>query len=412
MRGCMPGQMYRNGEGRKGKMSKPMVLTGDLAAAEAMRQIEPDVVAAYPITPQTEIVMAFSQFVADGKVQTEMIPVESEHSAMSACVGAAASGARTMTATSANGLALMWEICYIAASTRLPIVMPVVNRALSAPINIHCDHSDSMGARDSGWLQIYSENAQEVYDNTILAVKIAEQKSILLPVMVCQDGFITSHAVEKIEVFDDKKVKDFIGEYKPKYSLLDVDNPVTYGPLDLQDYYFEHKRQQSEAIKNALETMPKVIAEFNKTFNRNCDFIEEYKLNDAEIAVVVLSSTAGAAKVAVDKLREKGIKAGLLRPRFFRPFPAARIIQALRGKKAVTVLDRAESFSGHGGPLFNEIRSCLYNQKDAPTIKAGIYGLGGRDIFVEDIEKVFKDLEDIAKTGKVKSWIDYIGVRE
>ncbi len=393
-------------------MSKFVAMTGDQVAAEAMRQIKPDVVAAYPITPQTEIVMTFSQFVADGKVQTEMIPVESEHSAMSACVGAAAAGARTMTATSANGLALMWEIVYIAASTRLPIVMPVVNRALSAPINIHCDHSDTMGARDSGWLQIYSENAQEAYENIILAVKIAENESILLPIMVCQDGFITSHAVEKVEIFDDKKVKDFIGEYKPRQPLLDVDNPVTYGPLDLQDYYFEHKRQQSEAIKNALKVIPEVIAEFDKTFKRDTDLIEEYKLNDAEIAIVVLSSTAGTTKTVVDKLRERGIKVGLLRPRFFRPFPATKIVRALRGKKAVCILDRAESFSGHGGPLFNEIRSALYKQDNAPIIKNGIYGLGGRDIFVEDIERVFTDLIDIAKTGKVKSLVDYIGVRQ
>ncbi|UCH12056.1 MAG: pyruvate ferredoxin oxidoreductase [Candidatus Omnitrophota bacterium] len=393
-------------------MSKYIAIAGDQAAAEAMRQIEPDVVAAYPITPQTEIVMTFSQFVADGKVKTEMIPVESEHSAMSACVGSAAAGVRTMTATSANGLAFMWEIVYIAASTRLPIVMPVVNRALSAPINIHCDHSDTMGARDSGWLQIYSENAQEAYENIILAVKIAENENILLPIMVCQDGFITSHAVEKVEIFDDKKVKDFIGEYKPRQPLLDVDNPVTYGPLDLQDYYFEHKRQQSETIKNSLKVIPEVIAEFNKTFNRKCDLVEEYKLNDAEIAIVVLSSTAGTVKVAVDKLRERGIKAGLLMPRFFRPFPAARIVRSLRGKKAVCVLDRAESFSGHGGPLFNETRSAMYNQEDAPIIKNGIYGLGGRDIFVEDIERVFVDLINIAKTGKVKSLVDYIGVRQ
>ena len=259
---------------------KLTALTGDQAVAEAMRQIEPDVVPAYPITPQTEIVMNFSQFVADGKVSTEMITVESEHSAMSACVGSAAGGARTMTATSANGLALMWEIVYIAASTRLPIVMPVVNRALSAPINIHCDHSDTMGARDSGWLQVYSENAQEAYENTILAVKIAEHQKILLPCMVCQDGFITSHAVEGIDVFPDDKVKKFIGEYSIKHSLLDVDNPVTYGPLDLQDFYFEHKRQQAEAMENALGVIPEVIAEFNKTFGRNHDLVEEYKLND------------------------------------------------------------------------------------------------------------------------------------
>ncbi len=247
-------------------MSKIVALTGDQAAAEAMRQIEPDVVAAYPITPQTEIVMTFAQFVADGRVQTEMIPVESEHSAMSACVGAAAAGARTMTATSANGLALMWEIVYIAASTRLPIVMPVVNRALSAPINIHCDQSDTMGARDSGWIQIYCENNQEVYENIIMAVKIAEHQDVLLPVMVCQDGFITSHAVEGIKIYDDKQVKDFIGEYRLKHTLLEVEKPVTYGPLDLQDYYFENKRQQSEAVKKDLKAIPQVFAEFKKNF--------------------------------------------------------------------------------------------------------------------------------------------------
>jgi Pyruvate:ferredoxin oxidoreductase and related 2-oxoacid:ferredoxin oxidoreductases, alpha subunit len=293
---------------------------GDQAVAEAMRQIEPDVVAAYPITPQTEIVMNFSQFAADGRVKTEMIPVESEHSAMSACVGSAAAGARTMTATSANGLALMWEVVYIAASTRLPIVMPVVNRALSAPINIHCDHSDTMGARDSGWIQVYSENPEEAYENTIVAVKIAEHEKILLPVMVCQDGFITSHGVEGVEVFPDEMVKKFIGEYVPRQkTLLDVDNPVTYGPLDLQDYYFEHKRQQSEAMESALKVIPEVLAEFNKTFGRNHDLVEEYRLNDAEIGIVVLSSTAGTAKVVVDELRKEGVKAGLLKPRFIRP---------------------------------------------------------------------------------------------
>ena len=263
------------------KLLKP--LTGDQAVAEAMRQIDPDVVAAYPITPATEIVMNFSQFVADGKVSTEFIPVESEHSAMSACVGAAAAGARTMTATSANGLALMWEIVYIAASTRLPIVMPVVNRALSGPINIHCDHSDTMGARDSGWLQVFAENAQEAYENTIVGVEIAEHKDILLPIMVCQDGFITSHGVEGVDLLDDKKVKDFIGEYKPDSPLLDIDNPSTYGPLDLQDYYFEHKRQEAEAMRSALDAIPEILKEFEKQFGTKYDFIETYKLDDAEI---------------------------------------------------------------------------------------------------------------------------------
>jgi pyruvate ferredoxin oxidoreductase alpha subunit len=392
-------------------VKKLIPLTGDQAVAEAMRQIDPDVVAAYPITPQTEIVMNFSQFVADGKVATELIPVESEHSAMSACVGSAASGARTMTATSANGLALMWEIVYIAASTRLPIVMPVVNRALSGPINIHCDHSDTMGARDSGWIQVYSENAQEAYENTVVAVKIAEHKKILLPVMVCQDGFITSHAVEGIEIFPDEKVKKFVGEYKCEHSLLDTDNPVTYGPLDLQDFYFEHKRQESEAMKNALETIPHVLAEFNKTFGRSHDLVEEYKLADAEVGIVVMSSTAGTAKGVVDKLRKEGIKAGLLRPRFFRPFPKERIVKALSHLEAVAVLDRSDSFSAQGGPLFSEIKAALYESKNRPPVANYIFGLGGRDIFPEDIEKVYKDLEGIKKTGKVKSLVNYLGVR-
>ncbi len=390
---------------------KRVPLTGDQAAAEAMRQIEPDVLAAYPITPQTEIVMTFSQFVADGRVKTEMIPVESEHSAMSACVGAASAGARTMTATSANGLALMWEIVYIAASTRLPIVMPVVNRALSGPINIHCDHSDTMGARDSGWLQVYCENAQEVYESIISAVRIAEHPEILLPIMVCQDGFITSHAVEGLEIFDDQKVKAFIGEYKPRFSLLDTDNPVTVGPLDLQDYYFEHKRQQSEAMEKALSIIPSVLGKFNKAFNRNYGLVESYKLDDAEVAVVVMSSTAGTAKAAVDNLRAKGLKVGLLRPRFFRPFPKKVIVQALSNLKAVSALDRSESFSTQGGPLFVELKSALYESDRQPLLNNHIFGLGGRDIDVGEIEDVFKDLIKVAKNNKVERLVNYLGVR-
>ncbi|MBU4148902.1 MAG: pyruvate ferredoxin oxidoreductase [Candidatus Omnitrophica bacterium] len=386
--------------------------TGDQAVAYAMKQIDPDVVAAYPITPQTEIVMNFSNYVANGQVSTEMIPVESEHSAMSACVGAAAAGARTMTATSANGLALMWEIVYIAASTRLPIVMPVVNRALSGPINIHCDHSDTMGCRDSGWIHIYCENAQEVYENTILAIRIAEHKKILLPVMVCQDGFITSHAVEGLELFDDKKVKDFIGEYKIEDPLLDVDHPVTYGPLDLQDYYFEHKRQQGEAMKAALTAIPEVLKKFEKTFGRKYDFIETYKLDDAEIAIVAMSSTAGTVKFVVDELRQKGVKAGLLRPRIFRPFPKEKLITALKNVKAVAVLDRSESFSAEGGPLYTDIKAALYDSGIRPLISNYIYGLGGRDIFPADINKVYVDLQDILKTGKVKTPLNYLGSRE
>jgi len=306
----------------------------------------------------------------------------------------------------------MWEIVYIAASTRLPMVMPVVNRALSGPINIHCDHSDTMGARDSGWIQIYCENAQEVYENTILAVRIAEHKKILLPVMVCQDGFITSHGVEGVALLDDKKVKDFIGEYNIEDPLLDVDNPVTYGPLDLQDYYFEHKRQQSEAMKNALTAIPEVLNEFEKTFGTKYEFIEKYKLDDAEAAIVAMSSTAGTVKFVVDELRQKGIKAGLLRPRIFRPFPKEKIVQALKNIKAVAVLDRSESFSAEGGPLYTEIKSGLYDSDIKPLVTNYIYGLGGRDIFPEDIKKVYKDLEEILSKKKVINPLNYLGSRE
>ena len=392
--------------------SKKIPLTGDQAVATAMKQIDPDVVAAYPITPQTEIVMYFSNYVANGQVSTELIPVESEHSAMSACVGAQAAGARTMTATSANGLALMWEIVYIAASLRLPIVMPVVNRPLSRPINIHCDHSDTMGARDSGWLQIYCESAQEAYENTILAVRIAEHKDILLPVMVCQDGFITSHAVEGIELFEDKKVKDFVGEYKPAHPLLDVENPVTYGPLDLQDYYFEHKRQQSEAMKGALKIMPEVFKEFENAFGRKYDFIDVYKLEDADIAIIALSSTAGTTRGVVDDLRAEGIKAGLLRPRVFRPFPKEAISLALKNVKAVAVLDRSEAFSAEGGPLYTEIKAALYDSSIKPLMTNYIYGLGGRDIFPDDIKKVYSDLAGALKNKKVNNPLNYLGSRE
>lgn len=392
-------------------MPKTIALTGDEAAAMAMRQISPDVVAAYPITPQTEIVMNFSKFVADGLVDTEMVPVESEHSAMSACVGASAAGARAMTATSANGLALMWEIVYIASSTRLPIVMPVVNRALSAPINIHCDHSDTMGARDSGWIQIYCENGQEVYENIIIAIKIAECKDVLLPVMVCQDGFITGHAVEGIEILDDDIVKKFIGEREPHFPLLDIGHPVTYGPLDLQDYYFEHKRQQAEAMKNARKVIPRVFAEFEKISGRKYDFIEEYRTDNAQIGIVVLNSTAGTTKVVVDRLREKGIKAGLIKLRVFRPFPAEELASALCKFKAVAVLDRSESFADHGGPVFNEIRSALYEAPEKPLVVNYIYGLGGRDINVGQIESVYNDLTNIVRQNKVESLINYLGVR-
>ncbi|MFB0547175.1 MAG: pyruvate ferredoxin oxidoreductase [Anaerolineae bacterium] len=396
-------------------MNEFVALDGNSAAAEAMRQINPDVVAAYPITPQTSTVQTFAQFVADGKVDTEFVTVESEHSAMSACVGASASGGRVMTATSANGLALMWEIVYIAASTRLPIVMLVVNRALSAPINIHCDHSDSMGTRDAGWIQLYSENPQESYDNIIQAMRIAEHPDILLPVMVMHDGFITSHGLERVEIYDDDEVKEFVGTYVPQVpTLLDIDNPATYGPLDFYDYYFEHKRQQVEGMSHAKEVILNVSEEFDRKFGRQYGLFETYKLDDAEVAVVVLSSTAGTAKTAVDDLRSQGLKVGLLKPRVFRPFPAEELVDALRHVKAIGVMDRSISFGAmHDcGPLFLELCAALKIYNGQMPVVDYVFGLGGRDIFPSQIEGVYRDLLRTAETGKIENLVTYLGVRE
>ena len=386
-------------------------LTGNEAMAEAMRQINPDVVAAYPITPQTEIVQLFSNAVADGKVNTEFVTVESEHSAMSATIGAAAAGARSMTATSANGLAYMWEVVYIAASMRLPIVMPVVNRALSGPINIHCDHSDSMGARDSGWIQIYSENSQEAYDNLIQAIRIAEHKDVHLPVMVCMDGFIIIHGMEIIEAEDDETVRKFVGTREPMYSLLDKDNPITMGPLDLQDFYFEHKKQQAEAMKNSAEVILEVAKEWNEITGRQYDMIEEYRMEDAEIAVVVIGSAAGTSKVVVDQLREQGVKAGLVKIRVFRPFPKEEIAKALANTKAVAILDRTESFADFGGPLFRDVRASLYDVDQGPKTISYVYGLGGRDVTLDTIGQVYSDLQRLAK-GEQLPMLNHLGVRE
>ena len=393
-------------------MEKTLALTGNEAAAYAMLQINPDVVAAYPITPQTELMHKFAEFVADGKVDTEFILVESEHSAMSAVVGASAAGCRSMTATSANGLALMWEIVYIASGNRLPITMAVVNRALSAPINIHCDHSDSMGARDSGWIQLFSENTQEVYDNMIQAVRIAEMNDVLLPVMVTLDGFVLSHTIERTDMLDDGAVKDFVGTYTAEYPLLNLESPVTYGPLDLQNYYFEHKRQQVEAMKHAKDAIIKVAEEYTKLSGREYGLFESYRLEDAEIAAVVLGSTAGTAKAVVDNLREEGIKAGLLKLRTFRPFPHQELVDALGTMKAIAVMDRSDSFGALGGPVFAELRSAFYGKANGLPIVNYIYGLGGRDVPETDVEKVYRDLDSIARSGEVGDLVSYLGVRE
>ena len=395
-------------------MSTFEAMAGDEAFATAMRQINPDVVAAYPITPQTETVEFFADYVADGLVDTEFVTVESEHSAMSACVGASAAGARVMTATSANGLALMWEILYIAASNRCPIVMSLVNRALSAPINIHCDHSDVMGIRDSGWIILFSESGQEAYDNAFQAVRIGEHPDILLPVAVCQDGFITSHGMERVEVYDDADVKAFVGHYQPRWPLLDLENPKTYGPLDFYDYYYEHKRQQIEAMAHAPRVIREVAQEFNRTFGRNYDLFETYHLEDAEVAIVAANSTAGTAKAVVDRMRGQGKKVGLLKPRVFRPFPGEEMAQALSHLQALAVMDRSVSFGamGNAGPLFLEIVAALALQGTSLPVADYVYGLGGRDTGPGEIESVYRDMMHAAETGQVEQPVTFLGVRE
>lgn len=383
--------------------------TGNEAMAEAMRQINPDVVAAYPITPATEIVQLFSKFVHDGIVDTEFVPVESEHSACSACVGASASGARVMTSTSSQGLALMHEILFIAAGLRLPIVICLVNRSLSSPINIHCDHSDTLASRDAGWLQIYAENAQEAYDTTIQLVKVAEQ--VFLPGIVTTDAFIISHGMERVELVDDKAVPSFLGERKVNYSLLDVDNPLTLGPLDLQDYFFEHKRSEIDAMDHVLPVIEKVQKEFGDTFGRYYPIVDEYKMDDAEVAILAMGSTGGTAKVAVERMREKGKKAGLIRCRVYRPFPKEAMTKALTKAKVIGILDRSDTMSSLGGHLYNDARSILYDSDTRPLLKNYVYGLGGRDISIEDIESIYAELLGIQKSGTVDKDIVYFGVR-
>ena len=386
-------------------------LSGNEAVATAMKQINPDVVAAFPITPSTEIPQYFSTFVSNGQVDTEFVAVESEHSAMSACIGAEAAGARAMTATSANGLSLMWEMIYIASSLRLPIVLSLVNRAVSGPLNIHNDHSDAMGVRDSGWIMLFSENNQEAYDNTIMAHRIAENKDVMLPLMICQDGFITSHSIENIELIEDSKVKEFVGEYHPEHYLLNKKEPIAVGPLDLQAYLFEHKYQQAEAMRNAKKVIKEVSEDFEKLTGRSYSFFEEYKSQDADYIIVCMNSTAGTTKFVVDKLREKGIKAGLIKVHMFRPFPAEEIAEALKNAKSIAVLDKADSLNGAGGALFEDVTSSMFtNNVFIPTINY-IYGIGGRDTKVEDIESVFNDLSNINTNKKVENPYRYLGVR-
>ncbi|MCI8581718.1 MAG: pyruvate ferredoxin oxidoreductase [Dorea sp.] len=393
-------------------MAKRDRLSGNEAVAIALRQINPDVFPAFPITPSTEIPQYFASFAANGEVDTEFIPVESEHSSMSAAIGASAAGARALTATSSCGLAYMWEELYIAASNRLPLALALVNRALSGPININCDHSDSMGARDSGWIQVYAENNQEAYDNMVQAFRISEHNDVRLPIMICQDGFITSHAVENIELLEDEEVKGFVGEYEPENYLLNPECPMAVGPYSVTDYYMEAKRNQAEGMRHVERVMLEVAEEFEKLSGRAYGLFEAYRLEDADRAVVMIGSAAGTTKDAIDKLREKGEKVGLLKIRLFRPFPADAIAEALKNVKAVAVMDRAEGYTNQGGPLGADVMSALFRARSSALAVNIVYGLGGRDVRVEDMEQVFAELKTIIDNNDAGETYRYMGVRE
>ncbi|MCW4054164.1 MAG: pyruvate ferredoxin oxidoreductase [Candidatus Bathyarchaeota archaeon] len=400
-----------------------MALAGDQAVAYAVKQSDVDVVAAYPITPQTIIVEKFSEYVADGEVETEFVCVESEHSAMAASISASVTGARAFTATASAGLALMHEMLFVASGCRAPVVMAIANRALSAPLNIHGDHSDSMAQRDSGWIQLYAENAQEAYDSIIQAFRIAENLDVLLPVMVGLDGFTLSHTLENVETLPDEVVKKFVGvrkfsnvlthEGKTAPFRLDPANPMTMGPIALQNYYFEFKRQQEEAMTNALAVIQQVNGQYAKTSGRSYGngLIEAYRLEDAEVAAICLGSTAGTIKTVVDELRQEGIKAGLLRLRTFRPLPVEAIRSALINVKAVAVMDKSMSFGGNGGPVFHEVRHLLYDVASRPYVLNYIYGLGGRDTSPVELRSIYENLQDIVQTGRVEKPIQYLGLR-
>ena len=401
-----------------------MGLNGDEAVAFAVKQADVDVVAAYPITPQTIIVEKFSEYVANGEVNTEYVCTESEHSAMAACLAAAATGARTFTASASAGLALMHEMLFVTSGCRAPVVMAIANRALSAPLNIHGDHSDAMAQRDSGWIQLYTENAQEVYDSIFQAFRIGEDLDVQLPVMVGLDGFTLSHTLEKLQVLSDGDVKEFVRtrqlprvfthDAKTVPYKLDPANPMTMGPVAMPNYYFEFKRQQEEGMKNALRVITEVHDEYAQLTSRHYGdgLVEKYEVDDAEMAIVCLGSTAGTVKTVVDELRLSGVKAGLLRIRTFRPFPAECIIKAMRKVKAIAVMDRSLSFGGNGGAVYHETRHALYDASPHPLIMNYIYGLGGRDTSPSQIRRVFEDLQKIVETGRVEEKIRYIGLRE
>lgn len=393
-------------------MAKKERMSGNEAISYAIKQVNPDVMPAFPITPSTEIPQMVSTYIANGEMDTEFIPVESEHSSMSATIGAQAAGARSLTATSSAGLALMWEELLLAASNRMPCALALVNRTLSGPININCDHSDGMGARDTGWIQIYAESNQEVYDNFIQAYPIAEDPRVHLPIMICQDGFITSHAVMNIELLEDKEVKDFVGEYQPEEFLLNPGKPIAVGPYSVSNYAMEAKKNQEIALENSKEVILEVAKKFEALSGRSYGLFEEYKTEDADYIMLIMGSAAGTAKQAVDDLRAKGKKVGVIKLRVFRPFPADELAHALRNCKAVAIMDRTESYNGNGGPLGSEVTAGLYRNRVMINAVNYIYGLAGRDFTVNEVYSIFNELEDAEVNGKVVEQYQYVGLRK
>ena len=393
-------------------MARKDRMSGNEAVSYAIRQINPDVMPAFPITPSTEIPQMVSTYIANGEMDTEFIPVESEHSSMSATIGAEAAGARSLTATSSAGLALMWEELLLAASNRMPCALALVNRTLSGPININCDHSDGMGARDTGWIQIYAENNQEAYDNFIQAYPIAEHADVHLPIMICQDGFITSHAVENIELLEDDEVKNFVGTYEPEEYLLNPGKPISVGPYSVSNYAMEAKKNQEIALENSKAVILEVAKKFEALSGRSYGLFEEYRTEDAEYIMLLIGSAAGTAKAAVDELREQGKKVGVLKLRVFRPFPADEIAHALRHCKAVAIMDRCESYNGNGGPLGSEVTAALFKNRVMITAVNYIYGLAGRDFTVDHVNDIFAEMEDDLKNGRETKQYQYVGLRK
>lgn len=393
-------------------MPKKVQMSGNEAVANALRQINPDVFPMFPITPSTEIPQYFANYVSNGLVDTEFITVESEHSSMSAAIGASAAGARALTATSSAGLAFMWEVLGVAASHRVPVVLAAVCRALTGPLNINCDHSDTMGARDSGWIQLYAETNQEAYDNMVMAYRIAEHKDVMLPIMICQDGFITSHAVMNMELLDDDVVKNFVGEYEPEDYLLNPNETYAVGPYAITDYYMESRKAQAHAMENAKQVIKDIAEEFEKISGRKYGLIEEYRMEDAEYAVVIIGSAAGTTKEAIDHMRENGEKVGLIKVRSFRPFPGEEIAASLKKCKAVAIMDRSESFSTNGGPLGAETMQAMYTARCTALTIDIMYGIGGRDVTVDDMSNVYDTLKDIAATGETGDVYRYMGLRD